>query len=545
MTGMSVVGDLFGAGKMFLPQVVKSARVMKQAVAYLMPYMEKEKEEMGLAQGEPAGRILLATVKGDVHDIGKNIVGVVLQCNNYQVTDLGVMVPAQKILDKARELKVDIIGLSGLITPSLDEMCHVAAEMEREGFDLPLLIGGATTSRIHTAVKISPNYKRSQAVYVTDASRAVGVVSSLMSPEERPKVIAQVREDYLRMAETHARGRAEKSRVSLAQARANRMNIDWSGYTPPKPSFLGTRSFKAYDLADLARYIDWSPFFQAWELKGAYPRILEDDKYGEAARNLFDDAQALLKQLIAEEWLVANGVVGFWPANSVGDDIEIYSDESRKKKIATLHTLRQQMLRDESKSNLALSDFIAPKETGLADYIGGFAVTTGIGEEDVARRFERANDDYSKIMVKALADRLAEAFAEAMHEKVRRELWAYAPTEKLSNQELIAETYSGIRPAPGYPAQPDHTEKGTLFELLDAEKAAGVKLTESYAMWPAAAVSGLYFSHPESRYFGLGKIGRDQVEDYAKRKGWTVVEAERWLAPVLNYDTKRVAEEAA
>ena len=336
MTGMSVVGDLFGAGKMFLPQVVKSARVMKQAVAYLMPYMEKEKEEMGLAQGEPAGRILLATVKGDVHDIGKNIVGVVLQCNNYQVTDLGVMVPAQKILDKARELKVDIIGLSGLITPSLDEMCHVAAEMEREGFDLPLLIGGATTSRIHTAVKISPNYKRSQAVYVTDASRAVGVVSSLMSPEERPKVIAQVREDYLRMAETHARGRAEKSRVSLAQARANRMNIDWSGYTPPKPSFLGTRSFKAYDLADLARYIDWSPFFQAWELKGAYPRILEDDKYGEAARNLFDDAQALLKQLIAEKWLVANGVVGFWPANSVGDDIEIYSDESRKKKIATL-----------------------------------------------------------------------------------------------------------------------------------------------------------------------------------------------------------------
>jgi 5-methyltetrahydrofolate--homocysteine methyltransferase len=545
MTGMSVVGDLFGAGKMFLPQVVKSARVMKQAVAYLMPYMEKEKEEMGLAQGEPAGRILLATVKGDVHDIGKNIVGVVLQCNNYQVTDLGVMVPAQKILDKARELKVDIIGLSGLITPSLDEMCHVAAEMEREGFDLPLLIGGATTSRIHTAVKISPNYKRSQAVYVTDASRAVGVVSSLMSPEERPKVIAQVREDYLRMAETHARGRAEKSRVSLAQARANRMNIDWSGYTPPKPSFLGTRSFKAYDLADLARYIDWSPFFQAWELKGAYPRILEDDKYGEAARNLFDDAQALLKQLIAEEWLVANGVVGFWPANSVGDDIEIYSVESRKKKIATLHTLRQQMLRDESKSNLALSDFIAPKETGLADYIGGFAVTTGIGEEDVARRFERANDDYSKIMVKALADRLAEAFAEAMHEKVRSELWAYAPTEKLSNQELIAETYSGIRPAPGYPAQPDHTEKGTLFELLDAEKAAGVKLTESYAMWPAAAVSGLYFSHPESRYFGLGKIGRDQVEDYAKRKGWTVVEAERWLAPVLNYDTKRVAEEAA
>jgi len=545
MTGMSVVGDLFGAGKMFLPQVVKSARVMKQAVAYLMPYMEKEKEEQGLAQGEPAGRILLATVKGDVHDIGKNIVGVVLQCNNYQVTDLGVMVPAQKILDTARELKVDIIGLSGLITPSLDEMCHVAAEMEREGFDLPLLIGGATTSRIHTAVKISPNYKRSQAVYVTDASRAVGVVSSLMSPEERPKVIAKVREEYLRMVETHTRGRAEKSRVSLAQARANRMKLDWSGYQPPKPSFLGTNVFKNYDLAELARFIDWTPFFQAWELKGAYPRILEDDKYGEAARNLFADAQAMLKQLIAEKWLVANGVVGFWPANSVGDDIEIYSDDSRKTEIATLHTLRQQMLRDERKPNLALADFVAPKETGLADYVGGFAVTTGIGEGDVARRFERANDDYSKIMVKALADRLAEAFAEALHAKVRRELWAYAPGETLSNEELIAETYQGIRPAPGYPAQPDHTEKGTLFDLLDAEKAAGVKLTESYAMWPAAAVSGLYFAHPEARYFGLGKIGRDQVEDYAARKGWTIEQAERWLAPVLNYDPKRVANEAA
>jgi 5-methyltetrahydrofolate--homocysteine methyltransferase len=424
-------------------------------------------------------------------------------------------------------------------------MCHVAAEMEREGFDLPLLIGGATTSRIHTAVKISPNYARSQAIYVTDASRAVGVVSSLMSPEERPKTIAKVREEYLRMAETHARGRAEKSRVSLANARANRLKLDWSGYKPHKPSFLGTRVFKNYDLAELARYIDWTPFFQAWELKGAYPRILEDDKYGEAARNLFADAETMLKQLIAEKWLVANGVVGFWPANSVGDDIEIYSDDSRKKKIATLHTLRQQMLRDESKPNLALSDFIAPKETGRADYIGGFAVTTGIGEEDVARRFERANDDYSKIMVKALADRLAEAFAEAMHEKVRRELWAYAPAEKFSNEELIGEAYQGIRPAPGYPAQPDHTEKGPLFDLLDAEKLAGLKLTESYAMWPAAAVSGLYFAHPESRYFGLGKIGRDQVEDYAKRKGWSIEEAERWLAPVLNYDPKRVAEEAA
>ncbi len=544
MTGMNVVGDLFGSGKMFLPQVVKSARVMKQAVAYLMPFMEKEKEELGLAQGEPAGRILLATVKGDVHDIGKNIVGVVLQCNNYEVTDLGVMVPAQKILDTAREKKVDIIGLSGLITPSLEEMCHVAAEMEREGFDLPLLIGGATTSRVHTAVKISPNYHRSQAIYVTDASRAVGVVSGLMSPEERPKAIAKVREEYARMAESYARGQAEKIRTSIKNARANALKIDWSKYTPPKPTFLGTRAFEAYDLAELARYIDWTPFFQAWELKGAFPRILQDDKYGEAARHLYDDATAMLNQLIAEKWLTANAVVGFWPANSVGDDIEIYTDDTRTKRLATLHTLRQQMARDPGRPNLALADFVAPKETGLADYVGGFTVTAGIGEEDVARRYERANDDYSKIMVKALADRLAEAFAEALHEKVRRELWAYAPGEKLSNEQLIAEDYAGIRPAPGYPAQPDHTEKRTLFALLDAEKAAGVRLTESYAMWPAAAVSGLYFSHPESRYFGIGKIGRDQVADYALRKGWSQEEAERWLAPILNYDPRRIADAA-
>ena len=544
MAGMSVVGDLFGSGKMFLPQVVKSARVMKQAVAYLMPFMEKEKEDLGLAQGEPAGRIVMATVKGDVHDIGKNIVGVVLQCNNYEVIDLGVMVPAQKILDTAKERKADIIGLSGLITPSLDEMCHVAAEMEREGFDLPLLIGGATTSRVHTAVKISPNYHRSQAIYVTDASRAVGVVSGLMSPEERPKAIARVREEYARMAESHARGRAEKVRTSIADARANRLKLDWKTYQPPKPTFLGTRSFRGYDLAELAGYVDWTPFFQAWELKGAFPRILQDDKYGEAARNLFDDAQAMLKQLIAEKWLKANAVVGFWPANSVGDDIELYTDESRSKVLATLHTLRQQMARDGDKSNLALADFIAPKDSGVADYIGGFAVTAGIGEEDVARRFERANDDYSKIMVKALADRLAEAFAEALHAKVRRELWAYAPGETLTNEQLIAEDYAGIRPAPGYPAQPDHTEKRTLFKLLDAEKATGLKLTESCAMWPAAAVSGLYFSHPESRYFGIGKIGRDQVQDYAARKGWTIDEAERWLGPILNYDPKRIADAA-
>ena len=545
MAGMGVVGDLFGAGKMFLPQVVKSARVMKQAVAYLMPFMEKEKEEQGLAQGEPAGRIVLATVKGDVHDIGKNIVGVVLQCNNYEVIDLGVMVPAQTILDTAREKKADIIGLSGLITPSLDEMCHVAAEMEREGFDLPLLIGGATTSRVHTAVKISPNYARSQAIYVTDASRAVGVVSSLMSPEERPSAIAKVREDYARMAESHARGQAEKVRTTLAQARANRLKLDWSGYVPPRPSFLGTRAFKAYDLGDLARYIDWTPFFQAWELRGQYPRILDDDKYGEAARPLFEDAEAMLKQLVAEKWLVANGVVGFWPANSVMDDIELYADDHRAKPLATLHTLRQQMARERKRPNLALADFVAPKESGVADYIGAFAVTAGIGEDDVARRFERANDDYSKIMVKALADRLAEAFAEALHQRVRRELWGYAPEEHLTNEALIAEDYAGIRPAPGYPAQPDHTEKRTLFRLLDARKATGIKLTESCAMWPAAAVSGLYFSHPESRYFGLGKIGRDQVQDYAQRKGWSLDEAERWLGPVLNYDSKAVATAAA
>jgi len=382
MAGMSVVGDLFGAGKMFLPQVVKSARVMKQAVAYLMPFMEKEKEELGLAQGEPAGRIVLATVKGDVHDIGKNIVGVVLQCNNYEVIDLGVMVPAQKILDTARERKVDIIGLSGLITPSLDEMCHVAAEMEREGFDLPLLIGGATTSRVHTAVKISPNYHRSQAIYVTDASRAVGVVSSLMSADERPRTIARVREEYTSMVASHARGKAEKSRTSLAQARANRLQLDWAAHVPPRPTFLGTRAFRAYDLAELARYIDWTPFFQAWELKGPYPRILEDDKYGEAARHLFEDAQTMLKQLVAEKWLVANAVVGFWPANSVGDDIELYADETCTKVLATLHTLRQQMAREAGRANLALADFVAPKETGVADYIGGFAVTAGIGEED-------------------------------------------------------------------------------------------------------------------------------------------------------------------
>jgi len=411
---------------------------------------------------------------------------------------------------------------------------------------LPLLIGGATTSRLHTAVKISPNYARSQAIYVTDASRAIGVVSGLMSKEERPKRIAKVREEYKAVAESYARGQAEKSRAPLAQARANHLKLDWKGYTPANPSFLGTRSFKTYDLGELARYIDWTPFFQAWELKGQYPRILEDDKYGEAARPLFDDAQAMLKQLIEEKWLTANAVVGLWPANSVGDDIELYADEARHSPFATVHTLRQQMARDSGgRANIALADYIAPKETGLADYIGGFVVTTGIGEEDVARRFERANDDYSKILIKALADRLAEAFAEIMHKKVRRELWGYAPDETLTNEQLITEDYAGIRPAPGYPAQPDHTEKRTLFSLLDAEKEIGVKLTESCAMWPGAAVSGFYFAHPEARYFGVGKIGRDQVVDYAARKGWTVEETERWLGPILNYDPKRMADAAA
>ncbi len=545
MTGMNVVGDLFCAGKMFLPQVVKSARVMKQAVTYLMPFMEKEKRECGLTEQPAAGKILLATVKGDVHDIGKNIVGVVLQCNNYEVIDLGVMVPSQVILETAREKNVDIVGLSGLITPSLDEMCHVASEMEREGFDMPLLIGGATTSRVHTAVKISPNYKRSQAIYVTDASRAVGVVSCLMSKEKRPQQIAKVRAEYTQMAESYARGQAEKSCASIAQARANALNLDWDGYTPPRPAFLGTRTFKAYDLADLAGYIDWTPFFHSWELKGQFPRILDDDKYGEAARSLFDDAQAMLKQIIAGGWLTANAIVGFWPANSAGDDIALYADETRAKPFATVHIIRQQMVRDTNKPNLALADFVAPKDSGLADYIGGFAVTTGIGEEDVARRFERANDDYSKILVKSLADRLAEAFAESLHEKVRRELWAYAPDERLTNEELIAEDYDGIRPAPGYPAQPDHTEKRTLFRLLDTENEIGLKLTESCAMWPAAAVSGFYFSHPDARYFGVGKIGHDQVADYAARKGWTVEEAERWLGPILSYDPKQLANAAA
>ena len=535
MAGMNVVGDLFGAGKMFLPQVVKSARVMKQAVAYLQPYLEEEKRASGLTEMPAAGKIIMATVKGDVHDIGKNIVGVVLQCNNYEVIDLGVMVPAQTILETAKREKADIIGLSGLITPSLDEMVHVASEMEREGFDIPLLIGGATTSRVHTAVKIHPAYTQGQAVYVTDASRAVGVVSALLSPEAQPAYVTGIRQDYAKVAEAHARAEADKARLPIERARANALKLDWSGYTPPKPTFTGTRIFQTYDLAELARYIDWTPFFQTWELKGRYPAILEDAKQGEAARNLFEDAQAMLKQIIDERWFQARAVIGFWPANTVGDDIHLYTGESRAEVLTTFHGLRQQLSKRDGRPNLCLSDFVAPHGV-KPDYLGAFVVTAGIGEDRIADKLKGRNDDYASIMTKALADRLAEAFAERMHERVRREFWGYGASETFSPDELVNEPYDGIRPAPGYPAQPDHTEKKQLFELLAAERRIGVKLTESYAMWPGASVSGLYFSHPESHYFGVAKVERDQVEDYAARKGMDIREVERWLSPILNYD---------
>ncbi|AMY70220.1 methionine synthase [Frigidibacter mobilis] len=533
MAGMNVVGDLFGAGKMFLPQVVKSARVMKQAVAVLLPYMDAEKLANGGEGRESAGKVLMATVKGDVHDIGKNIVGVVLACNNYEIIDLGVMVSAAKILETARAEKVDIIGLSGLITPSLDEMAHVAAEMEREGFDIPLLIGGATTSRVHTAVKIHPRYGKGQAVYVTDASRAVGVVSALLSPQQKDGYVADVRAEYRQVADRHARSEADKKRLPLAAARANALKLDWTGYKVPAPSFLGTRSFDDWDLAELARYIDWTPFFQTWELKGVYPRILEDEAQGAAARQLFEDAQAMLDRIIAERWFRPRAVVGFWPANAVGDDIRLFTGEDRQTERATLHTLRQQVAKRDGRPNLALSDFVAPE--GTPDYVGAFVVTAGIEEVAIAQRFERANDDYSAILVKALADRFAEAFAERMHEKVRREFWGYAPDEDFAPDALIGEPYRGIRPAPGYPAQPDHTEKTTLFDLLDAEAATGVRLTESFAMWPGSSVSGLYLGHPDSYYFGVAKVEQDQVADYARRKGMDLAEVERWLAPVLNY----------
>ncbi len=547
MAGMNVVGDLFGAGKMFLPQVVKSARVMKQAVAYLQPYLEEEKKASGLESMPSAGKVVMATVKGDVHDIGKNIVGVVLQCNNYEVIDLGVMVSAQKILEAAKREKADIVGLSGLITPSLDEMCHVAAEMEREGFSVPLLIGGATTSRVHTAVKISPNYRAGQAIYVLDASRAVGVVSNLLSETERDPYIGNIQSEYVKVREAHLRNEAKKNRIPVSQARANKLKIDWNGYQAPKPSFLGARAFSSYNLDKLVPYIDWTPFFQTWELAGRYPQILSDNKVGAEAKKLFADAQTLLQRMVREKWLTANAVVGFWPANSVGDDIEVYADDKRDSRIATLHTLRQQIARDASRerAHTALSDFIAPKDSGVADYIGTFAVTAGIGEEEAIEKHIAKTDDYNRILAKALSDRLAEAFAEHMHARVRRELWGYARNESLSNDELILEKYQGIRPAPGYPAQPDHTEKTAIWSLMDVEKTAGITLTENYAMWPGAAVSGLYFSHPQSHYFGVGKVERDQVEDYASRKGWTVAVAERWLAPVLNYDPVSAAAESA
>ncbi|MBB5047338.1 5-methyltetrahydrofolate--homocysteine methyltransferase [Rhodopseudomonas rhenobacensis] len=546
MAGMNVVGDLFGDGKMFLPQVVKSARVMKQAVAYLMPFMEKEKAD-NLAAGitgdgrKNAGKIVIATVKGDVHDIGKNIVAIVLQCNNFEVVDLGVMVPAAKIIEAAKREGADIIGLSGLITPSLDEMSFLASEMQRNGLTMPLLIGGATTSRVHTAVKIDANYPDGAVVHVHDASRAVGVASSLLAPDRRDAYAAEIRAEYQKISAAHARAQADKKRLKLGDARGNAVKLDWAKTKPAKPSFLGVKSFSNYPLAELVDYIDWTPFFQAWELAGRFPAILDDEKVGEAARALYVDARAMLERIVAENWFTARATIGFWPANAVGDDIIVYADDSRQSSITTLHTLRQQLEKREGRFNAALSDFIAPVGSGVADYIGAFVVTAGIGEDVIADKFKAANDDYSSILAKALADRLAEAFAERMHHRVRTEFWGTSPDEKLTTDELIAEKYQGIRPAPGYPAQPDHTEKATLFALLDAEVNAGVTLTESFAMWPGSSVSGLYFGHPESFYFGVGKIERDQVADYATRKGWSVAEAERWLAPVLNYIPDRAA----
>ncbi len=533
MDGMNVVGDLFGAGKMFLPQVVKSARVMKKAVAYLIPYIEAEQ-----ATGERRsnGRIVLATVKGDVHDIGKNIVGVVLQCNNFEVVDLGVMVPAQKILDTARERGADMIGLSGLITPSLDEMVNVAREMSRQGFTTPLLIGGATTSGMHTAVKIDPQYA-GPVVYVKDASRAVGVAQNLIGLDSRDGFIARTKADHAQKREQHANRRNREPLLPLARVRANRSLIDWHGYRPIRPSFLGVRAFADYPLAELVERIDWTPFFHAWELRGRYPAIFDDSEQGEHARHLFADAQAMLDKIITDRWLVARAVIGFFPANRTGeDDIALYTDDSRDRVLLTLYHLRQQNPKPAGKPHYCLADWIAPRESGVADYLGAFAVTAGIGIDERVREFERAHDDYSAIVLKALADRLAEAFAERLHERVRQEFWGYAADETLSNEDLIAENYQGIRPAPGYPACPDHTEKGLLWSLLDVNRTAGIHLTEHFAMTPTAAVSGWYFSHPEARYFGVGRLDRDQVADYARRKGWTVAEAEKWLAPNLGYE---------
>ncbi|MBO6898405.1 MAG: methionine synthase [Shimia sp.] len=544
MAGMNVVGDLFGAGKMFLPQVVKSARVMKQAVAVLLPYMEEEKRQNGGEARQSAGKVLMATVKGDVHDIGKNIVGVVLACNNYEIVDLGVMVPPQKILQVARDENVDVIGLSGLITPSLDEMVHLASEMEREGFDIPLLIGGATTSRVHTAVKIAPRYQQGQAVYVTDASRAVGVVGALLSPSQKADYIAGIQLEYADVAAKHERSEQAKNRLPIAKARDNALKMNWSDYTPAAPTFTGTRVLPDWDLAEIARYIDWTPFFQTWEMRGVYPKILEDEKQGEAARALFADAQAMLKQIIDERWFTPRAVIGFWPANAVGDDIRLYKNGQRAETLATLHTLRQQTFKRGDRRNLALSDFVVPEGHG-ADHVGGFVVTAGPEEAEIAERLDKANDNYGAILVKALADRIAEAMAEMLHEQVRREYWGYAADERFDPQALIGEPYAGIRPAPGYPAQPDHTEKRTLFDLLDAEAATGVTLTESMAMWPGSSVSGLYIGHPDSYYFGVGKVERDQVADYAQRKGMDIEEAERWLAPILNYSPTAISKKSA
>jgi 5-methyltetrahydrofolate--homocysteine methyltransferase len=554
MDGMNVVGDLFGAGKMFLPQVVKSARVMKKAVAHLIPYIEEEKaKDPELArQKDTNGTIVTATVKGDVHDIGKNIVGVVLQCNNYEVIDLGVMVPAQKILDTAREVGADAIGLSGLITPSLDEMVNVAAEMQRQGFTLPLLIGGATTSRAHTAVKVDPRYE-GPVVWVKDASRSVPVTAALLHATQRGKLLADVKADYDSLRARHA-AKNERPLAALADARAARTPIRWDGYRPPRPHLLlqqdhdvspitgrpgATQHVRVYrnaDLAEIRRYIDWQPFFNAWEMKGSFPEILDDPDSGETARKLYDDAQRMLDRVVEEGWLRANGVVGLFPANSRGDDIEVYLDERREEPHAVLHQLRQQGQHRAGVPNRSLADYVAPKETGIRDYVGLFAVTAGIGAQEKILEFKQQLDDYSGILLESLGDRLAEAYAERMHERVRRELWGYAPDEHLDNRQLVKEQYAGIRPAPGYPASPDHTEKRTLWELLDVSANTGMELTDSMAMWPGASVSGLYFSHPESQYFVVGRLGPDQVADYAERKGWTLTEAERWLSPNLGYD---------
>ncbi|MCW5586559.1 MAG: methionine synthase [Chromatiales bacterium] len=537
MDGMNVVGDLFGAGKMFLPQVVKSARVMKKAVAYLEPYLEAEKQELAAAGGvlKSNGRILMATVKGDVHDIGKNIVGVVLQCNNYEVFDIGVMVPAQTILDKAREYQVDIIGLSGLITPSLDEMVHLAKEMTRQGFTIPLMIGGATTSKAHTAVKIEPQYAHGT-VYVADASRAVGVASALLSDEQKSDFLAELQDEYAKVREQRAARNEAKDNIPLAEAQANPTPIDWPAASVVVPAHPGITVLKDIDLAEIVPFIDWTFFFHAWQLKGRFPKILDDAEKGEEARKLYADAQAMLTQIIGQKWLSASAVVGLFPANAVGDDIEVYTDDARNQVRTTLHNLRKQGRQPAGKYNECLSDYIAPRDSGIADYIGGFAATSGIGIEDKLAEFEADHDDYHAIMLKALADRLAEALTEWLHRKVRRELWGYAPDEALDNAALIEEKYQGIRPAMGYPASPDHTEKDLLWDLLDAEANTGIWLTESKAMVPTAAVSGLYFAHPQARYFAVGKLNRDQVEDYARRKGATVEEMERWLGPNLAYE---------